>query len=188
MSDIKNKKREFRQIARKKRDSLTKLTRATQERHIFKNLYHLYRQNNFFNKSQAVYLAYGSEVSLFHWIRYRCTKQLTLFPKIDKDNNMLFVPSYAHGKFQKNKLQILEPTCFAKVRANIVLLPLVAASKNGYRLGQGGGFYDRYLSKYGMHSIKVGVAFSQQVFDNMPTEIHDVKLNWLVTDKSIMSF
>lgn len=73
-------------------------------------------------------------------------------------------------------------------RVKIILVPLVAFDKNGNRLGRGGGFYDRFLSKIemlGNKCIKVGVSFHPPVdedgVDGLPIEEHDIKLDWCIT-------
>ena len=53
-------------------------------------------------------------------------------------------------------------------------------STKGERIGQAGGFYDRYLRKSSCHSI--GVAYDFQVFDEIPTELHDVPVNEIISN------
>ncbi len=70
---------------------------------------------------------------------------------------------------------------------DVVIVPLVAASSDGSRLGYGGGYYDRFLSKIRPDTITIGLAYEMQVFDSIPTEEHDVKLNYIVTENRIHS-
>lgn len=72
-------------------------------------------------------------------------------------------------------------------RIDVVIVPLVAASFDGHRLGYGGGYYDRFLSKIRSDTITIGLAYEMQVFDTIPTEEHDVKLNYIVTENRILS-
>lgn len=58
---------------------------------------------------------------------------------------------------------------------NFVLVPGVAFSPNGYRLGRGKGYYDKFLSKYS-DLFTVGVCFREQFFLDIPTEPHDVPM------------
>ncbi len=69
---------------------------------------------------------------------------------------------------------------------DVVIVPGVAYDINGYRLGYGGGFYDRFLEKLRPDCIKIGIVFDMQVFDEVPKEIHDAKLDYIITEKRII--
>ena len=64
---------------------------------------------------------------------------------------------------------------------DIMILPGVAFSCNGDRLGRGKGFYDRYTSREGFRAYSIGVCFRHQIFDNIPTEPHDRPVDELIT-------
>lgn len=93
-------------------------------------------------------------------------------------------------KARKNELvfnrdfgpELLGPGPLAQVVIpGLILIPGLAFSESGMRLGRGKGFYDQYLAHYG--GIKVGVCFSDQLLDLVPTEKHDVNLDYIVTEK-----
>ena len=63
-----------------------------------------------------------------------------------------------------------------------IVVPGVAFSSDGYRLGYGKGYYDRYLSRTRDDCFKLGIAYSLQLVDNLPTEAHDYKLDSIVTE------
>ena len=58
---------------------------------------------------------------------------------------------------------------------DFILVPGVAFSPNGYRLGRGKGYYDKFLSKY-TNLFTVGVCFREQFYLNIPTEPHDIPM------------
>lgn len=62
---------------------------------------------------------------------------------------------------------------------DLILVPGVGFSPSGIRLGRGKGYYDRLLAE--APACKCGVAFDQQVISELPTEQHDVRLDFLVT-------
>lgn len=70
----------------------------------------------------------------------------------------------------------------------VAVLPGLAFDRRGYRLGYGGGCYDRFLSRYAPQALRVGLAFSCQLVETLPTEAHDVPLHFLVTEKEILSW
>ena len=63
--------------------------------------------------------------------------------------------------------------------ADLVLVPGVAFTKTGLRLGRGKGYYDRFLS--GLHASTLGVAFACQVVEELPVEGHDVRVDGVVS-------
>lgn len=68
---------------------------------------------------------------------------------------------------------------------DLVIVPGVAFDRRGYRLGYGGGYYDRFLLRLGQGSVSVGVAFSLQVVDELPCEEHDRPVNLVITESGI---
>jgi 5-formyltetrahydrofolate cyclo-ligase len=65
---------------------------------------------------------------------------------------------------------------------DVVVVPGVAFTAGGERLGQGGGWYDRFLCRVGPGALSVGVCFAEQIVDELPVEEHDVRLDRVVTD------
>lgn len=65
---------------------------------------------------------------------------------------------------------------------DVVVVPGLAFTTAGDRLGQGGGWYDRFLSKIRPNCTTIGVGFDQQIVEALPTEAHDVGLDFVVTD------
>ncbi len=66
----------------------------------------------------------------------------------------------------------------------ITVLPMLAADKRLFRLGYGGGFYDRYLCC--RNTLKIGICYDFQLIDHIPAEECDVPADILVTDKRIL--
>ena len=75
-----------------------------------------------------------------------------------------------------------------EVGPDIVLLPLLAFDVRGYRLGYGGGYYDRALSA--LRAIRrataYGVAFSGQQLASLPFEAHDERLDGVITETGLV--
>lgn len=64
----------------------------------------------------------------------------------------------------------------------VVLVPGVAFTAEGSRLGRGGGFYDRFLRTLPQSTLRIGVGFSTQVTQVLPMEKHDEPMSYLLTD------
>ena len=65
---------------------------------------------------------------------------------------------------------------------DFVLVPGLAFSRDGHRLGRGGGFYDRLRAGRARDAVKVGVCFSLQLQEAIPAEAHDVILDVVISD------
>ena len=65
---------------------------------------------------------------------------------------------------------------------NIVLLPLVAFDCRGYRLGYGGGYFDRTLAALSPRPFAIGVGFELTRVDSIIPGAHDVPLDVVITD------
>ena len=65
---------------------------------------------------------------------------------------------------------------------DLVLVPGIAFTRDGARMGRGFGFFDRFLAHRAGPAIKIGVAFRFQIVESLPLEPHDVKLDLVVTD------
>lgn len=79
---------------------------------------------------------------------------------------------------------VLEPPPDAPVRSidrlDLILVPGVAFDRTGRRLGRGKGFFDRLLARAAC-ARRWGIAFDQQIVDEVPTAAHDVNVHLLVT-------
>ena len=69
------------------------------------------------------------------------------------------------------------------VEPDVMLVPLLAFDREGYRLGYGGGYYDRIFAQVNCH--KIGIGFEAQEAEKIPTENHDIKLDMIVTECNI---
>ena len=109
-------------------------------------------------------------------------------PKISKNNQMDFFKWSFKEPLKINKYGIPETTSNEKIFPNILLIPLVGFDDQFNRLGYGGGYYDRYLSKVqDKHRIiKIGVGFSFQKIKNIPVNRHDKKLDSIITEREII--
>lgn len=64
---------------------------------------------------------------------------------------------------------------------DVVLVPGVAFTADGRRLGQGGGWYDRFLAEVGDETVMIGVCFAEQVVSVVPQESHDISVHRVIS-------
>ena len=67
-------------------------------------------------------------------------------------------------------------------RLDFILVPGLGFDPEGRRLGRGGGYYDRYLSRVAEGTAKVGVCRQAQFLDAVPSQAHDQTVDWVVTE------
>ena len=109
-------------------------------------------------------------------------------PFVKKNFQMNFCEWSFSELLRINKYGIPEPETQNIVYPDVLLVPLVAFDKNLNRLGYGGGYYDRLITKLSKKKkiIKIGLALSIQEVDKVPINIYDQKLDYIVTNKYIV--
>ena len=70
---------------------------------------------------------------------------------------------------------------------DVVIVPAVVWGEDGYRVGYGGGYYDRFLARV-PHAVWIGLGFEMQVESDVPHESTDLKVDMLVTESQIRRF
>ncbi|UAY50650.1 5-formyltetrahydrofolate cyclo-ligase [Ferruginibacter albus] len=93
--------------------------------------------------------------------------------------------------FQENKYGIAEPTTGIELQANeieAILLPMLVFDKNGYRVGYGRGFYDRFLAKCASDILKIGLCYFEPIEKIEDINEFDIKMDLCVTPENIYEF
>ncbi len=75
------------------------------------------------------------------------------------------------------------------VEPDVLLVPLMAFDRQGYRLGYGGGFYDRTLAllRNKKPIVAIGVAYAAQEVDSVPRGDHDQPMDYIMTEKEVFA-
>lgn len=69
---------------------------------------------------------------------------------------------------------------------DLVVVPALAYDRTCHRLGRGGGFYDRFLIEPSLRAVPVGLAFAEQIIDDLPIQPNDQPVALVVTDCEII--
>ncbi|MGN0361988.1 MAG: 5-formyltetrahydrofolate cyclo-ligase [Bilifractor sp.] len=113
-------------------------------------------------------------------------------PKVNgRDMNFYYIEYF--GQLESGIMGILEPIthCPGIVQNAdadedaLLIVPGVAFDENRGRCGYGGGYYDRYLAAHTRHTT-IAVAFEFQIFDRIPSDEHDIRPQYLATEKRII--
>lgn len=104
------------------------------------------------------------------------------------DRPLLFKHWEPGHKLEQGAFKTLEPSSRRPaLEPTVLLIPLVAFDAEGYRLGYGGGFYDRSIAALRAHSAitTIGLAYDEQEVVKVPNERHDERLNWILTPSGV---
>ncbi len=141
------------------------------------------------NKSIGGYYPFNYEMDILSILNALENKKYIIsLPKVGKNNTMDFFHWSVKDPLKINRYGIPETISNKKVYPEILLIPLVAFDNQLNRLGYGGGYYDRYISKHDINNkfTKIGIGFSFQRINNLPTNIYDKKLSCIITEKNII--
>lgn len=81
--------------------------------------------------------------------------------------------------------KVQETTAALNDKIDLLMVPGVVFSKEGYRIGFGGGYYDRFLKDY--HKETVSLLFECQLVHKIPVESHDIPVQMLITEERIIT-
>lgn len=141
------------------------------------------------------YMNFGSEYASELWVAQVLAdgKRLVL-PRVNRHTNTLdlYRVDDLESQLAAGLWGIREPVIERCKRLNdineveFVLLPGIAFSRDGARLGYGGGFYDKLLAHAPHHPALVTAAFGLQIVAQIPQEATDVSVEWIVTQEEII--
>lgn len=138
------------------------------------------RQNHLYKNAKNVMIFYPAKYEINLLTLLDDNKNFYL-PKVNGEN--IFVCPFKKGELLKvSGFNIKEP-CSQPVEADIldlVIVPALAADKKSFRLGYGGGFYDRFLSKHKINSI-VPIA-KELLVDKLPVDVFDIPVDLVISD------
>jgi 5-formyltetrahydrofolate cyclo-ligase len=139
-------------------------------------------------KSVGAYYSIGSEVKTQEILQeiLKSGRDVAL-PKVVK-KDLVFKKINSFSDLEQGNFSVMEPKddCKDMKKIEVIIVPAIALTRDGYRLGYGFGYYDRYLS--GKKSKTIALSYSKQVIRSFPHSDHDVRIDCIVTeDEVIMS-
>ena len=144
---------------------------------------HFLRSPFFERTSFFVYHAVSSEADTLEIIkRLLASDKRVLLPRI-QNGEMISVP---YSEERELVFGIPQPKSGKDCAAEIIITPLLAFDKDGFRLGYGGGYYDRYFASH--EGFRVGLAYEGQALNALPRDQFDIPLNAVITEAGVRYF
>lgn len=137
-------------------------------------------------KNIFIYHNLSDEVATVSFIEKWAAEKNFYLPVVENDK-LVFRLYHSEVKYEQSKLGILEPLGdnFEDYHnVDIVIVPGVAFDRKMNRLGRGKGYYDSFLSN--IKAKKIGVCFDFQLFDSIPNDLHDIKMDMIVSENELI--
>lgn len=117
-------------------------------------------------------------------------KKIALPVCTDKNGNMKFYYINSLSEIRVGYFGVREPdTSVCKevddFSFSICIVPAIAYDKNGFRLGYGKGYYDRFLKKYNLHSI--GLCYNELIEDKLPIGEYDIPVDYIICENGVIT-
>jgi 5-formyltetrahydrofolate cyclo-ligase len=126
------------------------------------------------------------------YIEFQNPELITCYPKANFSDGIIdALQTNDDTRFRKNKFNIYEPEDGERVNPagiDMIFVPLLAFDKNGYRLGYGKGFYDRYLPQCRSECLKIGFSYFEPLDRIEDNHQFDVPLDLCVTPTTVYVF
>lgn len=137
-----------------------------------------------------LYAAFNQEVNTLPLIRQALLdgKKVALPRVMKEDIEFYYITSITD--LEESSFGIPEPEPVAMLQlekdSNLILVPGLAFDKKGNRIGYGKSFYDRYFKAHKESFLKICFAYDFQVYEEIPFEAHDVKIDILITEDGVL--
>ena len=192
MNEIITQKKNLRKALIEKRNLIKK--NSTQEFNL--DVFNQLIESIEFDKVDGVasFISIRSEISTKQLNKQIIQLKKTLsFPAIKKNSQELIFKKFNTNKdFKLGKFNIPEPTIENKeIIPQLFFVPCLGFDLRGYRIGYGGGFYDKTFAKLKKLDLKfytVGFAFDKQKINKLPKEKYDYKLDFVLTEQQLYMF
>ena len=135
-----------------------------------------------------IYSARGYEIATSMVIHAALANGKTVaMPRCEADGVMRFIAVSGMSDLAAGRYGILEPVdgCeeYIPDEASLCVCPALSCDMSGYRLGFGGGYYDRFLKDF--KGVSAALCYAEAFVPTLPREDHDVPVDMIVTDRFV---
>lgn len=174
----------------KLRDNLDINQRLNRSNTVIDNLLNTPDYEN--SKNIFVFVSTDEEIYTHDFIKYSIFNDKNIYiPYVDSEKKIMYATKlnnfsdlelgyYNILSVNENELNIIDPS-----ELDLIIVPGLIFGRNLYRIGYGGGYYDKYLSQ-DINGISIGVCFDFQVVDYVEGDSYDVPVDKIVTENEII--
>lgn len=133
------------------------------------------------------FIPFENEVDILPFLKAHFDAgQTILLPRLNKEREIEAVGFHELCTWTQNSFGVFEPSgaAFPPEKIEAVIIPGLAYDPQGFRLGYGKGYYDRFLGRLDPRAFKCGVCYEFQVVDNIYPHGGDIPVHWIITDHS----
>ena len=147
------------------------------------------------SKNIMLYLSFNSEVATYalaKWCLDNGKKVIVPYCVNSTREIIPFQINNLNTDLTKSTFGIMEPKHTLLEKFNIqdidlIIVPGVVFDEHCNRIGFGAGYYDRFLPKRAKNTATIGIAYDYQVINKIPTDVYDVPLDLIITEKRIVT-
>lgn len=140
-------------------------------------------------KNIMCFVSFKDEVNTHKFIKHLLKNDINVYiPIIDSKNKVMNISKLnSFDELETGFYNILEPKkeyiriCSPEI-LDVIITPGVIFDKNNYRVGYGGGFYDKFFSIKNLKAKKIGVCYKEQIMDKVPREDYDIPVDYIIHD------
>ena len=186
------KKKEIRQRMIDQRKTLSPMVRREKSHQIFQQLQQLQPYNE--AKNLMTYVPFQEEIHTTFLIEDFLKKSHRVFIPVTRPKEKEIIISELldiEKDLEIGHFGVLEPKAFAfrpkdpKI-LDLIIVPGLAFTKSGYRIGYGGGYYDRFLPTLKHKPLTIALAFDFQIISVLPINKYDVPVDMIVTESRVI--
>lgn len=139
-------------------------------------------------KMIMIYISFGTEIHNHEFIKEALAEGKEIVVPVTFHSPRMMKPSQIHSfdELEPGYYNILSPKedyirYVDKSQIDVIVVPGAVFDKEGYRIGYGGGYYDRFLAD--LKAPKVSFAFEMQLRDEVPKEDFDIPVEYIITEE-----
>jgi len=189
MLSVKEYKAEKRAFYKSLRKSMKPETKKSADRQIFEKLISFPKFKN--SELILTYISVNDETDTISLIKYcfENNKRVAVPKCLNKNGTMEFFEIKSFDDVNPSYFGLLEPSENCPVirdfSNSLCVVPAFSYDIKGYRIGYGGGFYDRFLSKHNV--LKIGICYDECIEENHLHDEFDINVDIVITEKQIIS-
>lgn len=140
------------------------------------------------SKNIMCFVSFKNEVDTHKFIKKMLNEEKNIYiPVIDQKEKIMNISKLnSFNELKEGFYGILEPEeRFLRISnpdiLDVVITPGIVFSKDNYRIGYGGGYYDKFFANKDVTALKIGLCFKEQIIEKVPTNKYDIPVDYIIS-------